>query len=219
MGKNWLIVFSLLCPGIVCAQKIKSPETFLIDANILKASKQKIKEGDATLSDALKKMIQVADQALTRGPYAVVYKSRTPPSLSKHDYMSVGPYWWPDTTKADGFPFIRRDGEVNPERHTIKDADYLKALAVDVEVLGLTYYFTGKEEYAKRAGFLLRTWFLDEKTKMNPNLNFGQAIPGITDGRGIGLIDTKSLVDIVDGVQLIKSSKAWTTKDHKQLTD
>ncbi len=118
--------------------------------------------------------------------------------------MSIGPYWWPDPAKPDGLPYIRRDGEVNPERQAIKDVDYLKNLNADVSVLGLAYYLTGEEKYARHAADLLRVWFLNKETRMNPNLNYGQAIPGKTEGRGIGIIDTKGLVNLIDGVQLLK---------------
>jgi hypothetical protein len=201
----------------VNAQKEKQPETFLLNSNLLKDNKDKIKKGDAILSRALANLQQRADSALTHGPYSVTYKSKVPPSGDKHDYMSVGPYWWPDSTKADGLPYIRRDGVVNPERHTIKDSDDLKSLARDVKTMALAYYFTGNERYVQRSQFLLNTWFVDKETKMNPNLNFGQSIPGITAGRGIGLIDTKCFADIVDAVQLMKSSQSWKPNDHTAL--
>ncbi|MBT1703770.1 alginate lyase family protein [Chryseosolibacter indicus] len=211
------IILSITCIFWAQAQFFKQPETFIVDMAVLQASKKNILNGDEALKEALDNLVAEADESLLHRPYSVVYKSKIPPSGSKHDYMSVGPYWWPDTTKANGLPYIRRDGEENPERHTIKDADYLKALAHDVKLLGLTFYFTEDEKYAQHAASLLKTWFLNKETKMNPNLNFGQAIPGITEGRGIGLIDTKPLVDVVDGVQLIKNSKAWTSSDHKEL--
>ncbi|WP_146531059.1 alginate lyase family protein [Novipirellula artificiosorum] len=41
-----------------------------------------------------------------------------PPSGDPHDYMSVGPYWWPDPNKDDGLPYIRRDARVLQEATT-----------------------------------------------------------------------------------------------------
>ncbi|WP_409013242.1 alginate lyase family protein [Dyadobacter sp. CY343] len=38
---------------------------------------------------------------------------------------------------------------------------------------GLAWYFTNESKYSEHAAQLLRVWFLDEMTKMNPNLNFG----------------------------------------------
>ena len=54
-------------------------------------------------------------------PPSVMDKGVTPPSGDKHDYMSQAPYWWPDPTKPDGSPYIRKDGERNPEIDKITD--------------------------------------------------------------------------------------------------
>ncbi|MBT1697462.1 alginate lyase family protein [Fulvivirgaceae bacterium PWU4] len=210
------IVILFLLASTVQSQPAQ-PNTFLIDRAFLKNSKDRIAKGDAELIKAKTALVKAADEACNKGPYSVTNKEKLPPSGDKHDYMSVGPYWWPDTTKPDGLPYIRRDGQTNPERHKVKDADDAKALGHDVKLLGIAFYFTGEKKYAAHAAKLLRVWFLDAATKMNPHLKYGQAIPGITEGRGIGLIDTKCFVDIIDGVQLIEGSAAWPESDHKAL--
>lgn len=194
-----------------------NPGTFLLRSDTLAAHRDRIWEGDTSLSADLDPVLRAADKALMRGPYSVMEKKITPPSGDKHDYMSVGPYWWPDTTKSDGLPYIRKDGQTNPERFEINDAQHLKDLCADVQLLAVSYYFTQNDKYAAHATKLLDTWFLDARTKMNPNLNFGQSIPGITDGRGIGLIDTRALVNLLDATQLLKSSPLWGKDKHAQL--
>jgi hypothetical protein len=52
---------------------------------------------------------------------------------------------------------------------------------------------------------------------MNPHLQFGQAIPGICDGRPIGIIDTAGLITLVDAVGLLEPAEAWTDDDQRQL--
>ena len=92
-----------------------------------------------------------------------------------------------------------------------------------VHALGLGYYFTGKEEYAARATLLLRTWFLDPATRMNPNLNYAQAVLGVDTGRGTGLIDVRGIPRLLDGITLLSGSRALTAQDqaalHKWFSD
>ena len=188
-----------------------------MDSGLLQENKAAIKNGNQSLRAAQQKLLATTDKLLNEPAHSVMEKKKIPPSGNKHDYMSVGPYWWPDSTKADGLPYIRKDGQINPERHAIEDEAYLKKLGHDVQMLAVAYYFSGDEKYARKAAELLRVWFLNPDTRMNPNLNYGQAIPGITDGRGIGLIDTAVLTKLVDAVQLLNGSNAWTQTDQVAL--
>ncbi|MCX6217898.1 alginate lyase family protein [Spirosoma sp.] len=215
---GWLtgILFAI-CVQPVLAQPVTTPSTFLLDATLLASNKARLQQGDASLQAARKSLLAQADNLLTKPAHSVVEKTKTPPSGDKHDYMSVGPYWWPDSTKPGGLPYIRKDGQINPDRYAIQDGTYLNALCDDVQTLALSYYFSNDDKYARRAAELLRTWFLDKETRMNPNLNYGQAIPGITEGRGIGLIDTRMLAKLVDAVQLLNGSPAWPKQDQTAL--
>ena len=64
--------------------------------------------------------------------------------------------------------------------------------------LALAWYFTGEEKFAAKASALLRHWFFEEATRMNPNLNYAQAVPGVNDGRGTGIIESIALTGIAD---------------------
>lgn len=199
------------------AQSGSTPATFLLDGALLRDNKTAIQQGNQSLRAAKQTLLTSAGKVLTKPAHSVVEKTKLPPSGDKHDYMSVGPYWWPDSTKPGGLPYIRKDGQINPERYAVQDGTYLNGLCDDVQVLALAYYYSDDEQYARRAANLLRVWFLNSDTRMNPNLNYGQAIPGITEGRGIGLIDTRMLAKLVDAVQLLTGSKAWPKKDHVAL--
>jgi Alginate lyase len=158
-----------------------------------------------------------AERDLHLKPMSVMDKGITPPSGDKHDYMSQAPYWWPDPTKPDGKPYVRRDGERNPEINKLPDHDNLGRLTSAVGTLGLAYRLSKKLEYAEHAALLTRVWFLDPALRMNPHLKFGQGIPGINDGRGIGIIETRGLPDLLDGIRLISDSVVWTKADEVGL--
>ncbi len=200
-----------LAAGPASAERLR---VFLVDSAALAATRQRAATGEA--APAVERLRKEAEEALDAGPFTVVEKDTAPPSGDKHDYMSIGPYWWPDPSKPDGLPYIRRDGEVNPERRE-GDNTRLRAMVDAVETLALAYYLFENEGYAEHAAKLLRTFFLDPETRMNPHLQFGQAIPGRVTGRGIGLIDTTCLAGLVDAVGMLGGSAAWTDDDQAGL--
>lgn len=180
--------------------------------NIDRLNKQK-----SLTSEAAKYIVRAADKALSEDIMTVMDKEATPPSGDKHDYISAGRYWWPDP-KNPGGPYIRRDGMVNKEIDKF-DREKLSTLARSVKNLSVAYYLTSNEKYAEKATQNLHKWFLSPSTKMNPNMNFGQTISGRNNGkgRGEGIIDTYSFVDMLDGVELLKTSKHYSPELAKGL--
>ena len=174
---------------------------------------------DEAAGKALKKLIADADKALAVTPPSVMQKTKVPPSGDKHDYMSIAPYFWPNPATKDGLPYVRKDGKVNPESRAEAANDTLRARLVGttVETLALGYYFTRDEKYAEHAAKVLRTWFLDPATKMTPHFRFAQAIPGVNDGRGTGLIEARGLADAADAAILLAGSKHWSAADQQAL--
>jgi hypothetical protein len=182
----------------------------------LKAAKANL--ADPSVAPAYKALIARADKALAGPDYAVTDKTRTPPSGDKHDYISMGPYWWPDATKPNGEPYIRKDGEFNPERSTNAfDAVRMDSMASAVEALALAYYFTEDARYATKAARLLRVWFLDPATRMNPSMTYAQGVPGRTLGRAEGVLDTYRLLRVVESIGLLAPSKAIAPAEQKGL--
>ena len=197
------------------AQTSTTPRVFLLDAKLLRERKAKIH--DAEYKSALAKLENDAQKALKTDIVSVVTKEANPPSGDRHDYMSQAPYFWRNPATKDGLPYVRRDGERNPEIKKFPDHDLLDKMIDAVATLSEAYYFTGKEEYAAKAAGILRMWFLDAKTKMNPNLDYAQAIPGLNTGRGIGIIETRNLPRVVDAIGLLENSKSWTKADQSGL--
>jgi len=211
-----LFVFTLSLNTSGLAQK--APSTLLLHGEVLLKNKKAIASRNPEKLMALQEVKATADLILKEGKlYSVMNKKKVPPSGDKHDYMSQAPYWWADTTKPDGLPYIRRDGERNPEYYDLSDSEEMDYIINDTEILALAFYFTKDERYAAHAARLLKTWFLDTETLQNPNLNFGQGIPGINTGRGIGIIETRSFPRLIDATILLQESKNWSKEDHKSL--
>lgn len=122
--------------------------------------------------------------------------------VQEGDFYSMGDYWWPDPESADGLPYIRRDGESNPSNF---DAHRLlmRQMRDQVAALAAGYLLEHDPAMAVRALEALHIFFVDPKTRMNPHLLFAQAIPGITVGRGIGIIDTLHLIEVIPALEVI----------------
>jgi hypothetical protein len=192
----------------------QSPRLLTLRRDALVEAKSRIRSDDARLRPAYDKLLESAQAALVAPLVAVTDKhTLLPPSGDRHDYFSLSPYWWPDPSKPSGLPYIRRDGETNPESKRDLDQPRVAALGDRSLTLALAYYFTGDERYASRAVRQIRTWFLDSATRMNPHLRFAQLVRGVDEERGSGIIDTRSFIETIDGIALIRSSKAWTPAD------
>src|SRR5438132_14081509 len=219
-----LLLLTMAASGAatIRAQKVIDgtlPRVFLLDAKQLELNRRRISHGDKNLSAAWARLERDADKAMSTGPFSVVTKGVTPPSGDKTDYMSQAPYFWPNPNSPNGLPYMHRDGERNPEINRITDHRSLDQLESSVETLALAYYFKGNEAYAVRAVQLLRAFFLDPATRMNPNLQYAQFIPGVNTGRGIGLIETRGLARVVDAIGLLEGSKALTNEDERGVKD
>lgn len=169
-------------------------------------------------TDLHKNIVSSADKALKNKAYSVTEKTKTVPGATPNDYISIGPYWWPDPKKKSGLPYIQRDGERNPE--SLSDAfdkQRLVNLGRDIKALSLAYYITEDERYAAHAAMMLRRWFINPETRMNPNMNFAQGIPGKVYGRGIGIIESAQLSDVIESIGLLAPSSAISAEEHKVI--
>jgi hypothetical protein len=196
--------------------EMSNPRVFVLKPSFLNTTKNRIGKREAAIQGAWEKLAAEANDALSAGPFSVMDKPVAPPSGDKHDYMSMAPYWWPNPETPDGLPYIRRDGEVNPERDKLDRTSIVK-FSYHVDTLALAYYLSGEEKYAAHAARLLKAWFIDEETKMNPHLTYGQSIRGICDGRGIGIIETRNFLRAINAVGLLQQSPSWTGSDQAKL--
>jgi hypothetical protein len=211
------ILLILAVCGLANANEI-SPRYFAVSPGALPEAKARLAARDESLQPALKALVRAANEALQIAPPSVTQKSKLPPSGDKHDYMSTAPYFWPDPTKPGGLPYIRHDGKVNPEsREEAFDHGRIGLMARTVETLALASYFTGNEAYAEHAAKCLQVWFLDPATRMNPNMNFAQGVPGENTGRGTGILEGRNIAQAADAAELLAGSAAWTEQDQNEF--
>ncbi|MHA6723981.1 alginate lyase family protein [Sphingomonas sp. RS2018] len=190
--------------------------TFLLDPADLIAIKA-VRDSDPAVRNAYADLIRRADAALARKPGSVMDKTTIPLSDDRHDYLSLAPYWWPDPADPKA-PYIRRDGEVNPRRDTRAfDRTALGRMVGDSETLALAYYYSDDPRYAAKAAQLIRTWFLDPATAMNPNMTYAQAVPGRENGRAEGVLDTSGFMTVIDAAGLIAPAGALTAAETSGL--
>ncbi len=209
----------LLCISVLSIQQISIAQNgpYLINISQLKTNAEKVKTKDPIFNKAYESLLSEADKSLKYGPVSVMEKENVPPSGSKHDYMSLAPYHWPDPSKKDGLPYMRKDGEINPEVKLYKDKDYLPDLCSHIYTLAMANYYSGDKKYYNHAAQLIRVWFLDTATKMNPNMNFGQAIKGENVGRGAGLIDARNFIKVIEAIELMNRDGAYPKEDLKNM--
>ncbi len=178
-----------------------------------KAQLQKIKSQIKrdSYAPAYRKLLREAEGELGKKPYSVTQKAGVAPSGDKHDYVSLSRYWWPNPDTPDRLPYIYKDGQSNPELNEY-DRNTLGNMARSVSTLSLAYYYSGQEKYAQKAVEMLRAWFLDADTRMNPHLEYAQFIPGRNNskGRPEGLIDSYSYVEMLNSLPLLQGSKSYT---------
>jgi hypothetical protein len=156
------------------------------------------------------RILRAADSYLKEEPVTVTASHSPRSAGGVHDFYSEGDYWWPDP-KNPGGAYIRRDGETNPDNFTAH-REAMVRLTLQVPALAAAWKITRdvatRKKYAANVGEHLRAWFVDEGTKMNPNLEFAQAISGVNKGRGIGIIDTIHLVEVARAADLLDKGGA-----------
>lgn len=150
------------------------------------------------------KILSDAAWALTQEPVTVTAQSSSRSAGGKHDFFSEGDYWWPNPVSADS-PFIQKDGMTNPENFVAHRLAMIRFSRI-MGALASAYRLTGNNDYVKHALKHCTAWFIDTATLMNPNLLYAQAIKGRFTGRGIGIIDTIHLMEVVKGLNAMVGS-------------
>ena len=161
------------------------------------------------------RILKAANQYLSESPITIT-ASHSPRSAGGiHDYFSEGDYWWPDPQNPGG-PYMQRDGMTNPDNF-VEHRRALMRLSVQVPALVAAWKLTKDKRYAEHAAEHLRAWFIDPATRMNPMLQFAQAIHGRFTGRGTGIIDTIHLVEVARAVEVMEDSGALPAREQEAI--
>lgn len=162
----------------------------------------------ATLKQSI---LKEAAWALKQQPITITAETCARSAGGKHDFYSEGDYWWPDEKNPAG-PYIQKDGLTNPQNFTAHRLAMIRLSRI-VGALASAWQLTHDQKYAKQALVHLKAWFIDSETLMNPNLQYAQAIKGVATGRGIGIIDTIQLMEVVQGIEAMQSAGVINKKD------
>jgi hypothetical protein len=163
------------------------------------------------------RVLHLADAYLRDAPVTITASSSPRSAGGQHDFFSEGDYWWPDPANPDG-PYIQRDGMTNPDNF-VAHRQAMMRLSLHVPALAAAWSLTRDRRYSAHAARHLRAWFVDADTKMNPNLLYAQAIKGRVTGRGIGIIDTIHLVEVVRAAEVLHAGGAMTKADVAAVRD
>lgn len=215
------LITALLIPTVLAVAPALAgpvlPNTIVLSPQVLSETRQKILRRDPSIKPAYEQLLREADRALKSPIRSVTDKPEAGPSSDRHDYHSLSPYWWP-TPEGENNPYARRDGERNPEADSDTfDRLRMSHMAADVETLALAHYLSGNELYAIKATTMLRAWFMDRTTRMNPNLEYARTRPGTAKGFHTGIVETRDLIRVVDAARLLEPSHAWTKVDTRKI--
>jgi hypothetical protein len=206
-----LVSFSVTMTAAAKNQRLD--KLLLMDADALVSAKSTIFKTDPSHLFAVQ-LFAKADAYVGSPALSVTQNQSLPESGNLRDYFTIGPYWWPDKSKRDGLPWINKDGQVNQRvRGPNSDAKLFDNLAERLQVLSLAYYFSGSSKYSKAVERHLHTWFLDNELGMTPHMSFAQAVPGKSSRRGIGIIEIRKILGVLDAITLTSPVLQQKTKD------
>ncbi len=212
-----ILILSFIICRLSFSSSAKDPALICFDYQDILGIREEIKHGKNELKPAYTKLIHEADLILKKAP-ASVSDGDIPPSGNKHDFYAIGKLAFPNPQTPDGLPYIRKDGVLNPEADGDKyDLKRYNTTVSSVKTLSLAWFYSGNKKYADKAAELLRVWFINPETRMNPHFEFASALPGVYDGMPIGIIFGVTLIEMVDYVKLLTLSNSWTSADNKAL--
>lgn len=187
----------------------------------LAETRRRFRKEDPSVMKLISGLLDEANECINGPVWSVTMKKTVAPSGDLKDYWHPAPYWWPNPETADGMPYIYKDGERVPGTRMYEpdsekyDRTSIQQIFDQSTICALSWYLTGDRRYAKRGCQLVRAWFIDPFTRMNPNLAYAQAVLGKNDNKGkpTGIIETKDFYYFLDAVRLLKRTEFWLVED------
>src|SRR5580658_1743818 len=162
------------------------------------------------------RILVAAGRYISQAPLTITAFPTQRSAGSLHDFFSQADYFWPDPKDPNG-PYINRDGQSNPDNFD-EHRKVMVRLSIQMPALTAAWLLTRNHEYAIRACDHLRAWFVTAETRMNPNLQFAQAVQGVSTGRSYGIIDSLHLVEVARAASFL-TEKMLSPQDAGTIRD
>ncbi|HKH62810.1 MAG TPA: alginate lyase family protein [Flavitalea sp.] len=185
------------------------------------SSHKNLQQGSSLYNEVAKtlrdQILKQAEWAIKQEPVTVTAHFSARSTGGKHDFFSEGDYWWPNPMSVDS-PYIQKDGMTNPDNFVAHRLSMIRLSRI-LGALASAYKLTGESKYVIHALKHCNAWFVEASTRMNPHLLYAQAIKGRFTGRGIGIIDTIQLIEVVQGLMVMQKSTAMDSQSLIAIKD
>ncbi|KAG8986465.1 hypothetical protein FRB90_003989, partial [Tulasnella sp. 427] len=185
---------------------------------------------------AQQEIVAAAKWFANQGPWSVMNKTFTAPTNDTHDYLSWAPYYWADCSNVGNTTeltpqqiweecnYTPKDGQFSPDVRLVNDTGAFQAMSDAVFYNTLAYKITGDESYAKQSAWFIDTWFTNNQTNMNPNLNWAQVQRGANGSHGgthTGVLDLHGMTKVVSAILVLRAlaSPSWTNTLDTAMND
>ena len=207
-------VFGAFLLAAVCAYAALPPMTIVADeeADPIRSA---INRKETWTLDPARRLRSDAERRMTQGPWSVTFDRPVGVALDSHDYYSEAPYYWLNPIDPTG-PYVLREDHLNPDRFSA-NRTALESMSNAVFTLGTAAYLFDDARYAQRAARIVQTWFINPKTRMNPNLESAGAIRGLNTGRPAGIAEGRVFIRAIQGMEFLERTGNWDPKEREAV--
>lgn len=139
-------------------------------------------------------------------------------NLPLNTYISLSAYFWPDTTKQDGTPYVRKS-IINFDKYKYSDRKYIDDIIFNIKYLTLAYLLSQKEVYAIKSIEFINKFFIDNQTGMTPSLDYSgiKILSNSKFAKSGCIVDTNSFWVLGDLIEIISNSSQWDSQKSSDM--